>query len=102
MKIHIGCGTTILDGFVNIDNSPTALFSKLPNPILSFMKRLSLLNPDQAGFASQLRKRKKDFLYANCMKLPFKDNSVDFGPNASPIAEIEHWFRKLDFGRDRN
>jgi len=78
MKIHIGCGTTILDGFVNIDNSPTALFSKLPNPILSLLGRLSLLNRDQVGFATQLRSRKKDFLYANCMKLPFKDNSLDF------------------------
>ena len=78
MKIHIGCGTTILDGFVNIDNSPTALFSKLPNPVLSLLGRLSLLNRDQVGFATQLRSRKKDFLYANCMKLPFKDDSVDF------------------------
>ena len=78
MKLHIGCGTTILDGFVNIDNSPTALFSKLPNPVLLLLKRLSLLNPEQAGFASQLRDRKRDFLYANCMKLPFKDNSIDF------------------------
>jgi predicted SAM-dependent methyltransferase len=78
MKIHIGCGTTILDGFVNIDNSPTALFSKLPRPILSLLGRVSLLNRDQVAFARQLRGRKKDFLYADCMKLPFKDNSVDF------------------------
>ena len=78
MKIHIGCGTTILDGFVNIDNSPTALFSKLPGPILSLLARISLLNRHQEGFAKQLRARKKDFLYADCMKMPFKDNSVDF------------------------
>jgi SAM-dependent methyltransferase len=78
MKIHIGCGTTILDGFVNIDNSPTALFSKLPSPILSLLGRVSLLNRDQVSFAKQLRGRKNGFLYADCMKLPFKDNSVDF------------------------
>jgi predicted SAM-dependent methyltransferase len=78
MKIHIGCGTTILNGFVNIDNSPTALFSKLPGPILSLLARVSLLNHDQEEFAKQLRARKKDFLYADCMKMPLKDNSVDF------------------------
>jgi SAM-dependent methyltransferase len=86
MKIHIGCGATILDGFVNIDNSPTALFSKLPSPILSFLGRISLLNRDQIAFAKQLSGRKKDFLYADCMKLPFKDNSVDFAYSAHMLG----------------
>ena len=78
MKIHIGCGNTILPGFINIDNSPTALLSKLPMPVLSLFTKLSLLNSDQAHFARTLKDRKSEFLYSSCYKLPFKDNSVDF------------------------
>ena len=78
MKIHIGCGTTILDGFVNMDNSPTLLLSKLPAPVLSFFGRLSLLNRDQLDFAGVLRSRKKDVIYGDCLRLPFADGSVDF------------------------
>ena len=78
MKIHIGCGTTILDGFVNIDNSPSLLLSKLPAPILSFFGRLSLLNRNQLGFAKFLRSRKKEIIYGNCLRLPFANGSVDF------------------------
>lgn len=78
MKIHIGCGTTILDGFVNMDNSPTLWLSKLPAPVLSLFGRLSLLNRDQLDFAAVLRSRKKDVIYGDCLKLPFADNSVDF------------------------
>ena len=78
MKIHIGCGTTILDGFVNLDNSPTLMLSKLPAPVLSFFGRLSLLNRDQLDFAEVLRGRKKDIIYGDCLRLPFADDSVDF------------------------
>ncbi len=78
MKIHIGCGTTILDGFVNLDNSPTLLLSKLPAPILSLFGRLSLLNRDQVNFAAVLRSRRKEIIYGDCLQLPFAENSVDF------------------------
>ncbi len=78
MKIHIGCGTTILDGFVNMDNSPTLFLSKLPASVLSFFGRLSLLNRDQLGFARFLQSRKKDIIYGDCLRLPFANGSVDF------------------------
>src|ERR1700743_546002 len=78
MKIHIGCGMTILDGFVNMENSPTLFLSKLPPPVLSLFGRLSLLTKDQLSFADLVRSRRKDFKYADCLRLPFADNSVDF------------------------
>jgi ubiquinone/menaquinone biosynthesis C-methylase UbiE len=78
MKIHVGCGQTILPGFINIDNSPTALLSKLPMPVLSLFSKWSLVNSDQALFARTLKERKGEFLYCSCYKLPFKDKSVDF------------------------
>jgi SAM-dependent methyltransferase len=78
MKIHIGCGATILDGFVNMDNSPTLLLSKLPASVLSLFGRLSLLNRDQLGFAAVLKSRKKDVIYGDSLRLPFANGSVDF------------------------
>jgi SAM-dependent methyltransferase len=78
MKIHIGCGTTLLDGFINIDNSPTALLSKMPAFIPAILHKLSLINREQLGFSRVLRVKKKEFLYSNCLHLPFKDDTVEF------------------------
>ena len=78
MKIHIGCGKTLLEGFVNIDNSPTALLSRMPAFVPALLNKLSLVNDEQLGFSKRLRAGKKEFLYSNCLHLPFKDNSIDF------------------------
>jgi ubiquinone/menaquinone biosynthesis C-methylase UbiE len=78
MKIHIGCGTTLLHGFVNIDNSPSGLLSKLPSPGVTLLHKLSLINGNQLELSRRLRKGKKEFLYCNCLHLPFGDGSVDF------------------------
>ena len=78
MKIHIGCGATLLHGFVNIDNSPSALLSKLPSPAATLLHKLSLISGDQLELSQRLRSGKKEFLYCNCLKLPFADNTVDF------------------------
>ena len=77
-KIHIGCGTTLIPGFVNIDNSPSALLSKLPAPFVSLLHKLSVISRDQLELSKLLRSGKKEFLYCNCLKLPFGDNTVDF------------------------
>jgi len=86
MKIHIGCGDSLLKGFVNIDNSPTALLSKMPAFIPALLNKLSLVNVEQLGFSRVLRERKNDFLYADCLELPFKDNYVDFAYSSHMVG----------------
>lgn len=77
-KIQIGCGLTLLDGFVNIDNSPTLLLARLPRFVPTLLHKLSLLNNEQLNFSRTINARKKDILYASCLKLPYKDGSIDF------------------------
>lgn len=77
MKLHIGCGRNLLEGFVNIDNSPSGLLSKCNTGLLLALKKISLINEEQLEFARTLKRRKKDFVYADCLRLPFKNGSVD-------------------------
>jgi SAM-dependent methyltransferase len=61
LKLNIGCGTSGIAGWVNIDNSPTILLSRLP-----LMRRL-LHTPDWAPDVRRIDVRKR---------IPFPDSSV--------------------------
>jgi ubiquinone/menaquinone biosynthesis C-methylase UbiE len=78
MKLHIGCGRNLLDGFINIDNSPTALLSKCPVTLLHLLKKASLINEQQLEFSKTLKRKKKEFVRSNCLRLPFKNETVGF------------------------
>lgn len=101
MKVHIGCGQTLLPGFVNIDNSPSALLAKCNRHLLLLLKRISLINQDQLGFALKLKSGKKEFLRANCLKLPFRNDSIDFCYSSHMIGwclsleQLHVFFREL-------
>ena len=101
MKIHIGCGQTLIPGFINIDNSPSTLLAGLNRNILALLKKLSLINPGQYSFALKLKDSKKEFLRANCLKLPFKNDSVDLCYSSHMIGwclsleQLHGFFREL-------
>jgi SAM-dependent methyltransferase len=77
MKLNIGCGNTLIDGFINVDNSPSFILSRLPTPMLRLIEKLHLINIYQFEFAKKLKSKKKDFVWGDCLKLPFPAGSVD-------------------------
>lgn len=101
MKVHIGCGQTLIPGFVNIDNSPSALLAGLNRHLLRLLNKASLINSDQLGFALKLKTGKKEFVRANCLKLPFKNDSADLCYSSHMIGwclsmdQLHSFFREL-------
>lgn len=102
MKLHIGCGQKLLKGFINIDNSPSALLSRLPLFMLSALRKISFINTDQLGFAKKLKSHKKEFFYSGCLHLPFGDNSADLCYSSHMIGwclgtdQLNAFFREMN------
>jgi predicted SAM-dependent methyltransferase len=61
LKLNIGCGTSGIEGWVNIDNSPSILLSRLP------LGRLVFQTPDWPRDVRRVDVRKR---------IPFPDSSV--------------------------
>ena len=68
IKLHLGCGTVVVDGWINVDYSLGARLSKIPT-FRYFNKKLKLFNVEW---------QENIFLHDLTKKLPWKDNSVDY------------------------
>jgi SAM-dependent methyltransferase len=77
MKLNLGCGNTLIDGFINVDNSPSVILSRLPLSMLRLLVKGRLINTHQLEFAQKLRSKQKDFAWSDCLKLPFPAGSAD-------------------------
>lgn len=92
MKLHIGCGQTLINGFINIDNSPSTRLSRLPDLLLRLLRRFSLINDAQFAFTRRLKASKKEFLRSDCLRLPFREGTVDFCYSSHMVG----WCLSLD------
>jgi SAM-dependent methyltransferase len=76
-RVHMGCGLTYLEGWINCDGGPSArVYDKLPHPLRSLIKRSGLIGKDSQSFWKFLDAH--PIVYANARKpWPFESNSVD-------------------------
>jgi SAM-dependent methyltransferase len=76
-RVHMGCGLTYLEGWINCDGGPSArAYAKLPKPLRSLIKRSGLLGTDSQTFWKFLDTH--PIVYANARRQwPFHSNSVD-------------------------
>lgn len=76
MIVNFGCGDSAVDGYVNVDGSPTVLMARIPLPAGVFGSR--------AAFVRAVRSRK--VRYATSRRLTFPNRTLD-GFYASHVLE---------------
>ncbi len=98
-RLHIGCGLTYLEGWINCDGGPsTRLFSLLPAPLRSLLKRSGLLGHGTLTFWRFLEQH--PIKYLNALEdWTFKSESVDIVYSSHLIdcfthPEMLHFFQQ--------
>jgi predicted SAM-dependent methyltransferase len=75
MKLNIGCGQTIIKGWVNADNSFSIRMSKFPLFFSKLFFKIKILNKSQYDFIIFARKNNIENIDAT--KLPYNSSSID-------------------------
>ena len=84
LKLNLGCGRTILSGWVNIDNSPSVVLAKVPF-IRYILFKLKIISPEQ--FENQWS---KDIVWCDVSrKIPYPDSVVDRVYSSHFLEHIE-------------
>lgn len=93
VKLNVGCGRTVADGWINVDKSPSVRLSALPR-LRSLLLKVGALNAAQAeGFPPGV-------IHANAAKrLPAADSSIDFVYSSHMIEHLSRW-EGLNFVRE--
>ncbi|MFN9644728.1 MAG: methyltransferase domain-containing protein [Cyanobacteriota bacterium] len=98
-RLHIGCGLTYLEGWINCDGGPsTRLFSLLPAPVRWLLRRSGRLGKGRLAFWRFLEEH--PIMYLNARDhWPFESESIDIIYSSHLIdcftkAEILHFFQQ--------
>ena len=85
VKLNVGCGKTVADGWVNIDNSPSVLLSAVPR-LRGALKAAAILTPQQAEGIP------RGVVWANVVKrIPIQDGRADFVYSSHMIEHLSRW-----------
>lgn len=85
LKLHVGCGPFVYEGWVNIDKSPSVLLSRAPW-LRKALFKLRILTEDQArGFPPGV------VLADISKRIPAEDSSVDFIYSSHLIEHLSRW-----------
>jgi predicted SAM-dependent methyltransferase len=93
-RLHIGCGSTVVSGWVNIDKSPNVLLTRLPK-LRGLLGRLRVLRPDQMAAAFPPGIVRADVRRG----LDYPDDSVAFIYSSHLIEHMARW-QAVRFARE--
>ncbi|KEF43257.1 MAG: hypothetical protein ER33_00500 [Cyanobium sp. CACIAM 14] len=97
-KLHMGCGQTFLEGWINCDGSLSARLATLPRPLLQVARATGLVDERTFDFIRFLRAH--DVVPVDVLRRwPFADQSIDLIYTSHMIdcfaeQQIRHFFRE--------
>jgi SAM-dependent methyltransferase len=98
-RLHMGCGQTYLDGWINCDGAPSArIFSLLPQPMRLLLKRSGLIGKETQSFWRFLETHRITYVNAR-KKWPFANESIDIIYSSHLIdcfgtPHVRHFFQQ--------
>ncbi len=93
LRLHLGCGPHVVEGWENIDKSPSILLAHTPT-LRRVLRRTGMINDLQAGgFPTGI-------VYADvASRLPYPDGSAAFVYSSHLIEHLSRW-QALAFARE--
>jgi predicted SAM-dependent methyltransferase len=86
LKLHLGCGSTVVPGWENIDKSPTVLLARVPG-LRRALGALHVITPDQAHAVFPAGIVRSDVRRG----LAYPDGSVAFIYSSHMIEHLARW-----------
>jgi predicted SAM-dependent methyltransferase len=84
VRLHLGCGSTVVNGWVNIDKSPSA---RVPAPVRAVLRRVGVLNADQANAVFP-----EGIVHADVRRgLAYADGTVGYVYSSHMIEHMARW-----------
>lgn len=84
VRLHLGCGSTVVGGWVNIDKSPSA---RVPAPVRALLRRVGVLNAAQADAVFP-----EGIVHADVRRgLAYPDGTVSFVYSSHMIEHMARW-----------
>ncbi|MBO6946752.1 MAG: methyltransferase domain-containing protein [Rhodospirillales bacterium] len=88
VRLNIGCGMAVTEGWVNYDNSLSVRLAGYPGGVAMLLKAMRLVGGEQAGYIDYCRRN--DVRHCNAVKrIPHTDQSVD-------VIYTSHMLEHLD------
>lgn len=93
LRLHLGCGPYVVEGWENVDKSPSVLLAHMPI-LRRAMHRAGMISDFQArGFPTNI-------VYADVTRrLPYPSGSAAFVYTSHLIEHLSRW-QALDFARE--
>lgn len=86
MRLHVGCGSTVVAGWVNLDKSPSVYLARVPG-LRAALARARILTPDQAGAVFP-----PGIVHADVRNgLPYPDGSAAYVYSSHLIEHMARW-----------